>query len=127
MAMASQGTASAELQLAGIFGESMVLQRGESVPIWGTTDPGQQLTVSFADQSLTVKADEIGKWQVAFSALKFGENPRQLTVCCGDQTLLIGDVVVGDVWHASGQSNMAMSVVSVAKRLPKGHTSVWMP
>lgn len=124
MAMASQGTASAELQLAGIFGESMVLQRGESVPIWGTTDPGQQLTVSFADQSLTVKADEIGKWQVTFSALKFSEIPRQLTVTCGDQTLLIRDVVVGDVWHASGQSNMAMSVASVAKRLPKAQTDI---
>ncbi|MFP4057438.1 MAG: sialate O-acetylesterase [Candidatus Brocadiia bacterium] len=97
--------AAADPKLPGIFGDHMVLQRGRPVPVWGTADPGEAITVSVADQKGTVEADKQGTWKVQLKPLQAG-GPLQLTVA-GKTTVTLTDVLVGEVWVCSGQSNMA--------------------
>ena len=98
----------AEPTLDPMFGDHMVLQRGMLVPIWGTADPGQKVTVSFRDQKKETTADQEGKWKVKLDPLKVGAAGK-LTVA-GKTTRVLSDVQVGDVWLGSGQSNMSWRV-----------------
>jgi len=97
----------AEITLSKVFTPHMVLQREMAVPIWGTAAPGEQVTVKFRDQTKTAQAGADGKWSVKLDALQPG-GPDVLTI--GDKS--IEDVLVGDVWVGSGQSNMDMPVRS---------------
>ena len=97
----------AEVKLSKIFTPHMVLQRSMAVPVWGTASPGEKITVKFRDQSKSVEADKDGKWSVKLDSLKPG-GPDVLTI--NDKN--IDDVLVGDVWVGSGQSNMDMPVSS---------------
>lgn len=96
----------AQLQVAGIFSSHMVLQRNKPVPVWGTARPGHQVQVSFAGQQLLATANETGKWQVELSALQVNANPRILEVSSNGEKVVFEDILVGDVWLCSGQSNM---------------------
>ena len=96
----------AEFKLAGIFMDHAVLQRGIDVPVWGWADPGSTVSVSFAGQKHSAAADASGKWSVKLNPLKASAIGRRLTASSDGSTLAIEDVVVGEVWHASGQSNM---------------------
>ena len=98
----------AEPTLDPMFGDHMVLQRGMLVPIWGTADSGEKVTVSFRDQKKETTADQEGKWKVKLDPLKVGA-PGKLTVA-GKTTRVLSDVLVGDVWLGSGQSNMSWRV-----------------
>lgn len=98
----------AEVKLSKVFTPHMVLQRGMAVPVWGTAAPGEKVTVVFAGQSKTATADDKGAWSVKLDVLKASGEPRTLTI--GSQK--IEDVLVGDVWIGSGQSNMDMVVAS---------------
>lgn len=98
----------AAVKLPRVLGGHMVLQQGMAVPIWGTADAGEAVTVSFAGQRKTAKADAAGNWKVMLDALTPGE-PRALTVT-GTNTLVFEDVLVGEVWVGSGQSNMDTDV-----------------
>ena len=98
----------AEPTLDPMFGDHMVLQRGMLVPIWGTADPGQKVTVSFRDQKKETTAGQEGKWKVKLDPLKVGA-PGKLTVA-GKTPRVLSDVQVGDVWLGSGQSNMSWRV-----------------
>jgi len=98
--------AHADVKLAKIFSDHMVLQREQAVPIWGDAAPGEKVTVKFRNQEKTAVADDKGKWQVKLDALKAG-GPDKLTVSAGN-TVVIDDVLVGEVWVGSGQSNMSM-------------------
>jgi len=98
----------ADVKLPAIFSDHMVLQRDASVPVWGWAEPDEQITVSVADQKAATKADQDGKWLVKFSRLQTSE-PTTLTVQ-GRNTITIRDVLIGEVWLGSGQSNMAMTV-----------------
>ena len=109
--------ASAELRLAGIFSDHMVLQRDQPIQVWGWADADNIVKVSFADQRVAAVASENGVWSVSFKPLKANAEGRPLHVKCGDQHIVINDVLVGEVWHASGQSNMAMTVGAMAKQL----------
>jgi sialate O-acetylesterase len=100
--------ARAEVKLPAIFGDHMVLQRDASVPVWGWAEPGEEVSVSVAGQTKSTKAGTDGKWMVKFSNLKAG-GATTLTVK-GKNTITINDVLIGEVWLGSGQSNMAMSV-----------------
>ena len=100
--------AGADVQLPAVIGSHMVLQRGASVPIWGTAAPGEKITVTFRDQHKTAEADAQGKWLVKLDPLKVGD-PATLTVA-GSNTLTVTDVLVGEVWVGSGQSNMDTTV-----------------
>lgn len=105
---ASVSTATADLTLPTIFGDHMVLQRQRPVPVWGTASPGETVQVSIAGQQQTVRADKDGRWMVKLAAMKAG-GPHDLMVKAGT-TQTMKDVLVGEVWLASGQSNMAMQV-----------------
>ncbi len=94
---------------ADVFRDHMVLQRGKPVPVWGTADPGETVTVNFAGQNKTATADTDGKWQVVLDPLTVNTKPQTLTVA-GKDTAKTNDVLVGDVWIFSGQSNMGRNV-----------------
>jgi sialate O-acetylesterase len=99
----------AEVRLPGVFGDHMVLQRGKPVPVFGTAAPGEQIVVEFHGQSLTTTADAQGNWQVKLSALGADTNAQPLTIT-GSNKINLNDVLVGDVWLCSGQSNMDMGL-----------------
>jgi sialate O-acetylesterase len=86
----------------------MVLQREQVVPVWGWAEPGEEVSVTFGGQTKTTKAGADGKWRVKLDKLSDGE-PATLTVK-GRNTIEIPDVLVGEVWLCSGQSNMAFTV-----------------
>jgi sialate O-acetylesterase len=99
--------ASAELRLAQVFKDHMVLQREKPVSVWGWTDPGSSVSVSFAGQNPTTQANDKGYWRVTFDALAASTESRELKVSNGSQSVTLKDVLVGDVWLCAGQSNMA--------------------
>lgn len=96
----------AELSLASPFGDQMVLQRGQMIPVWGQAEANQSVTVEFAGQTATTKSDAQGKWKVEFKPMPASAEGRELSVKAGDQTQVLKDVLIGDVWIATGQSNM---------------------
>jgi len=98
----------AAVRLPHILGDNMVLQRGVPLPVWGWADPGEQITVCFADHEAGTKADAEGKWKVTLPAAKSG-GPYEMTIS-GKNTLKLTNILVGEVWICSGQSNMAWSV-----------------
>lgn len=104
----SYAAAQADVSLPTIFSDHMVLQRDIAVPVWGWADPGEQVTVSISGQTKTATADGKGQWQVKLAPLKAGD-AITLTVK-GKNTIVVQDVLVGEVWLCSGQSNMAMTV-----------------
>ena len=96
----------AELKLSAIFTDHMVLQCELAVPIWGSATPGEEIAVEFAGQKKTATADGTGKWLVRLDPLSASAEPRALKANC----TVIADVLVGDVWLCSGQSNMGVSM-----------------
>lgn len=98
-----------ELQLPSVFGDHMVLQRGRPVPIWGKTDPGASVTVAFNQQTRTTIADTTGSWTLRLDPLEAG-GPYVFRVSDGKENLEFRDVLVGEVWLCSGQSNMEWPV-----------------
>jgi sialate O-acetylesterase len=105
--------ARADVKLPAVISSHMVLQREMPVPIWGTAAPGEKVTVKFRDQEKPAIADPQGKWLVKLDPLKAG-GPDVLTIA-GAKTLTLDDVLVGEVWVGSGQSNMDMGVGSYTK------------
>ncbi|MDA9335776.1 alpha/beta hydrolase fold domain-containing protein, partial [Flavobacteriaceae bacterium] len=101
-----------EVKLSPIFSNHMVLQRGMKVPVWGIAKAGQKILVSFAGQQKTATADESGKWKIQLDNLKTSKIGSDLIVK-GKNKVIISDVLVGEVWICSGQSNMAMNVNAV--------------
>ncbi len=95
----------AELKVAGIFSDHMVLQRDQNLPVWGWASPSAKITVSLAGQAGETMADEAGFWKVQIDALPAG-GPFELVIKSGEQTITLHDVLIGDVWLCSGQSNM---------------------
>ncbi len=107
----------ADLKLAAIFSDHMVLQNGVSVTVWGTADAGAMVSVAFAGQKQSAVADGEGRWLTKLDSLAVSEAPQTMVVSCGGMEQKCEDVLVGEVWHASGQSNMEMNVGSVAAGL----------
>ena len=100
----------AELRMSSIFGDSMVVQRDKPIHVWGWTTPGSEVTVQLADKSAAGKADASGRFDVDLDALPAG-GPHELTIKA-DESKTFQDVLVGEVWICSGQSNMAWPVAS---------------
>ena len=101
-------SAMADVKMPNIFGDHMVLQQGQKDKVWGTAGPGEEITVTIEKQSHKTKAGADGKWSVSVDPLSVG-GPYTLTVA-GKNTLKFEDVLVGEVWICSGQSNMQWSV-----------------
>jgi sialate O-acetylesterase len=111
--------AEAGMNLASPFTDHMVLQRDKPVPIWGTANPGEQITVEFAGQKKSATADTNGDWRVELKPMKASSESRELVVIGLEQSqtenLKYDDVLVGEVWLASGQSNMDFSLSKKVK------------
>src|SRR5688572_10317858 len=101
--------AKSDVKLPAIFSDHAVLQREVKVPVWGTAAPGEEVTVSIAGQTHKAKADDKGKWRVTLEPLSVGAEPLKLVVE-GKNRLERNDILVGEVWLCSGQSNMEWSV-----------------
>ena len=116
----SSTVSNAELKLASVFGNNMVLQREKPVPVWGWAKPGDTVTVEFAGQSVAGTAGEGGRWKATLAALEASADPKKLTVRAksGGAAVTINNVLVGEVWLCSGQSNMEWSVK--ASKNPQG-------
>ncbi len=96
----------ADVSVAPIFSNSMVLQREQPVPVWGKAAPGEAVTVEFAGQQVAGKADAAGKWKVVLKAMPANATPQEMKV----GAIVFKDVLVGDVWLCSGQSQMGLEL-----------------
>ncbi len=100
--------ATAAVRLPAVIGDNMVLQRGQPVPIWGWAGKGEEVTVAVAGQSLATKADDQGYWKVVLAKLDVGQ-PLEMTVNdSSGSRLVLKNILVGEVWVCSGQSNMEL-------------------
>lgn len=104
-----------QLTLAPVFTDHMVLQQGLPVPIWGTAAPEAAISVTFGKQRLSARADLQGQWKLALAPLAASPEPAELVVTAAtpgqpETRLICRDVLVGEVWIASGQSNMEWTV-----------------
>lgn len=104
----ARGDSPAELKVHALFSDHMVLQADLACPVWGTAEPGEEVTVSIAGQKKTAKAGGDGKWSVKLDPLHAG-GPHELAIAART-TVKIEDVLVGEVWICSGQSNMEFTV-----------------
>lgn len=95
----------AKIELPPLLGDGAVIQRGEPVTVWGWSDAGAEVTVRFAGETRTVHSDGQGAWRALFAPRVAG-GPHTLEISAGAETLSVRDILVGDVWLCSGQSNM---------------------
>lgn len=101
-----------ELTMPAHFGPRMIVQRDRVIPVWGTAAPKESVTVVFAGQTCSVKADDQGRWRADLRPIPAG-GPYLMTVSGKSKKLVFSDVLVGDVWICSGQSNMAFVLKDV--------------
>jgi sialate O-acetylesterase len=101
----------ADVRLPNIFGDNMILQRDKPIPVWGWADKNEKITIQFNQQTQIVKADKNGQWKVLLHPEKAG-GPYNLSVK-GKNALTLHDILMGDVWICSGQSNMEFHVNDV--------------
>ncbi len=99
----------AQFKLARLFTDHAVLQRQKTLPVWGFTKPNETVVVTLASQTQRTKADTAGKWMVRFSPFEAG-GPHKLVVVSAKDSIVLKDILFGDVWLCSGQSNMEWTV-----------------
>src|SRR5689334_22450203 len=102
----------AQISLPKVFGDSMVLQRGINIPVWGNSSPGALIIAKLGNRQVTAKADKEGKWQLKFPVFKEG-GPYILEIVESGKPntgIILKGILIGDVWVASGQSNMEWQV-----------------
>ncbi|MFW5710297.1 MAG: sialate O-acetylesterase, partial [Bacteroidota bacterium] len=98
----------ADVVMPRIFGSNMVLQQNKEVPVWGWANPGEKVSLQFNDQKLNTKADIEGKWEIVLKSMIAG-GPYTMTIK-GENTITFDNVMIGEVWICSGQSNMEWPV-----------------
>ena len=108
-ALALASVLRAELKLPAIIGDHMVLQQKQANPIWGWDTPGTRVTVKFSGQSYTATAGSDGRWTVKLAAAPANATPQILSIA-GTTQRDVTDVLIGEVWMCSGQSNMQWSL-----------------
>ncbi|WP_029270941.1 sialate O-acetylesterase [Flavobacterium sp. KJJ] len=100
--------ANANVKMPLLFSDGMVLQRNKGIPVWGWADANEKVEVHFNNQTKTIQADKSGKWMIRLNPEKAG-GPFELIIT-GKNKIVIKDVLVGEVWICSGQSNMEFQV-----------------
>ena len=95
-----------EITMPSMFVDHMVLQRDLAVPIWGKTAPNTRVSVTLGSQTVKTKSDKDGNWKVSLAPMKANTTPAQVIIKVRKSKAVINDVLVGDVWVCSGQSNM---------------------
>lgn len=98
----------AEVRLPGVIGDGMVLQRDSKIHVWGWSDPVESVEISFKGASVKTKADRAGRWSVSLGPYSAG-GPYDMSIE-GKNSLKVRDILIGDVWLASGQSNMELAL-----------------
>ena len=101
----------AQVKLARLFSDHVVLQRQKPIPVWGWAKAGEKVKVTLAQQTVQTKADASGKWIVKFNPMEAG-GPHTLNVSAKSGQASVNDILIGEVWLCSGQSNMEWSVAS---------------
>ncbi|WP_304236905.1 sialate O-acetylesterase [Jiulongibacter sediminis] len=99
----------AQLKVANIFGDHMVLQRNEPIKVWGWNDPKEKISVEFNGQAVNTESDAYGNWSIELASLPEG-GPLTMKVSDADESLEFADILMGEVWLCSGQSNMEWKV-----------------
>lgn len=99
---------SAEVKLPKILGDNMVLQRDKPITVWGWADPGEKVEVSFAGEKVSAEADAQGNWKLVLKAREANANAQELKV----NDKILKNILIGDVWLGSGQSNMEWRLTS---------------
>ncbi|MBS3763118.1 MAG: sialate O-acetylesterase [Planctomycetes bacterium] len=99
------------LRLPNVFGDGMVLQRGQDLPVWGEAAPGQEVEVSLCGQKRTTETDANGKWSLTLNPLPAG-GPHEMVVR-GGEIVRFKNVLIGEVWICSGQSNMGWPLEAI--------------
>jgi sialate O-acetylesterase len=99
--------ARADVKLPAIFGDNMVLQADKNLPVWGWATPGEEVNVSLAGQKKSTQSGPDGKWSVTLDPVKTG-GPVEMTVA-GKNTMTLKNILIGEVWVCSGQSNMGFA------------------
>ena len=124
---AAMPLAQADVRLPNVFKSHMVLQRGLECPVWGWTDVGEHVTVEFSGSRVNATADEHGRWRIKLATMEANSKSRSLVIS-GSNRIELKDVLVGDVWICSGQSNMEWpmrSVVNAEKEVAAAdHTGI---
>lgn len=113
----------ANVKLPTVISDHMVLQQGMPVPIWGTADGGEKIAVTFGADKQETTADATGKWSVKLKPLTASATPADLTIA-GSNTITLKDILVGEVWVCSGQSNMGFntgSAINAAKEIAEAN------
>ncbi|MDF1656516.1 MAG: sialate O-acetylesterase [Verrucomicrobiales bacterium] len=98
------------LTVNSLFSDYAVLQQDKPIPVWGSCEPGETVSVTFGERSGETKADETGKWIVILDPLAGSMEPRVMKIEAGDAEIELNEILVGEVWIGSGQSNMAWPV-----------------
>ena len=108
---AAEGPRTLSIELGTPFRDHAVLQRGMAVPVWGWSKPGTKVTVEFAGQKTSATAGKDGKWMAQLKDLKASFKPAELVISeQGGKKETLTDILVGEVWMASGQSNMQWKI-----------------
>lgn len=115
----------AEVSLPKLLSDGVILQRNKAVTIWGWADVGESITINFLENQQTTIADKEGKWCVEFTEQPAG-GPFQLRVF-GENEVIVNNIYFGDVWIASGQSNMELTMARVKEKFPKELKSAQFP
>ena len=97
-----------KFSVANVISDNMVLQREMKVPVWGKAAPGAEVTVEFAGQTVKATAGKCGRWIAYLAPMKASKVNRTMTVTCGKERVSVKNILVGEVWLCSGQSNMEM-------------------
>lgn len=97
------------LKVDAVFSNQMVLQRNQLIPVWGTANPNTLVEVILKDKTISTTSNNNGNWEVYFEALEVGDS-LSLTITSGKESIAFSDILVGDVWLASGQSNMHLDL-----------------
>lgn len=96
-----------QLKVNSLFSDNMVLQRNQNITVWGTSKPGDEIFVSFMKDKYSAQADSSGSWEIKIGNYKAG-GPYEMNISSGDEHINFKNILIGDVWICSGQSNMNM-------------------
>jgi sialate O-acetylesterase len=98
--------ANASIKLPKVIGDNMVLQSKQALPVWGWADKGSSVTVKFGNQQKTTETNADGYWKIILSPIKASAEPAQMQISSGTENITLNNILVGEVWLCSGQSNM---------------------
>lgn len=108
----------AQLSTPSVISSDMVLQQGQKVPIWGMATPNERIKVTFCDQSISTRADAGGRWEVELQPMKADKSPKQMIIKGKKTSIVYENILVGEVWLCSGQSNMEYRMKLVPQFAP---------